>query len=51
MTNPKYTPEEYKEIIEKVKKGTATESEIKDIEELVRNATIEINNILEEDKN
>ncbi|MBP9772587.1 MAG: hypothetical protein KBD26_02015 [Candidatus Pacebacteria bacterium] len=51
MTNPKHTQEEYLKIVERIKSGTATEQEIKDIEELVLNATIEINNILEEENN
>ena len=46
-----YTPDEYKELVEKVAQGNATPEEIKDAESLILKATEEIDSILINNEN
>lgn len=46
MQNIKYSVEEYKELIEKIKRGEGTPDEIAAVEELLKNAVKEIDSML-----
>lgn len=50
MGNNKYSIDEYNQMVGRIKNGTATEEDKVAIQELVLNATIEVEEILKEDE-